>query len=120
MTKDRNRVTPEGKAMGEQMVRLAEPMIRHLANSGETDDRCPSCAFRLGTVPNGCLQTQMDVMKAVVENVPFCCHQHDRKGWPCHGWYAARIAIRDAELRKGEKLEATCPWEFSPPDPEDT
>ncbi len=82
---DKNRVTPEGKALGEQMVRLTELWIAHLAADGEADERCKSCAFRAGTVPNGCLQTQMDVLKAVIEKVPFLCHQHDREGRICHG-----------------------------------
>lgn len=115
---DHSRVTPEGKALGEQLVRLTEPAIARLELEGDRDERCKSCAFRLGTVPNGCLQTQMDAMKAVVEGVPFLCHQHDREGWPCHGWFAARAAILTAERRSGQKLPITCPWEFSPPDEE--
>lgn len=115
-TRNRNRVTPEGKACGFQMVRLTEPAIAALAAEGEPDERCTSCAFRLGTVPNGCLQTQSDAMKAVIEGVPFLCHQHDRKEMPCHGWFAARVAIKRAEKARGTKLEVTCPWEFSPPD----
>ena len=105
--------------MGEQMVRLTEPAILRMKLQGEPDERCKSCAFRAGTVPNGCMQTQMDVLKAVVEDVPFLCHQHDRKGWPCHGWFAARVAIHEAERRTGRKLPAIeCPWPFSPPDGE--
>ncbi len=113
-----NRVTPEGRAIGEQMVRLTEPAIQRLAAEGEPDERCKSCAFRLGTVPNGCLQTQGDAMKCVVEGVPFLCHQSDRKGFPCHGWFAARVAINEAEKKRGTKLEVECPWPFSPPDEE--
>jgi uncharacterized protein with PIN domain len=114
--KDRNRVTPEGKAAWFQMVRLTEPAITQLTSEGEPDERCKSCAFRLGTVPNGCIQTQADAMKAVIEGVPFLCHQADRKGWPCHGWFAARVAIQRAEKARGTKLDVKCPWEFSPPD----
>lgn len=112
---DHHRVTPEGRAAGEQLVRLTEPAIGRLACVGEPDERCKSCAFRLGTVPNGCLQTQLDALKAVVEDVPFLCHQADRKGWPCHGWFAARVAIKEVETIRGP-LGMTCPWEFSPPD----
>jgi hypothetical protein len=36
-TRDHNRVTPEGKAMGEQMARLAEPIIQRMADLGEPD-----------------------------------------------------------------------------------
>jgi hypothetical protein len=115
-TKDHSRVTPEGKALGFNLVRITEPTIAALVNEGEPDERCKSCAFRLGTVPNGCIQTQGDALKCVVEGVPFMCHQHDRKGWTCHGWYAARVAIQRADKARGTTLAVTCPWEFSPPD----
>lgn len=119
MKPDHARVSPEGKALGEQMVRLTEPAIAMLVEEGEPDERCSSCAFRAGTVPNGCLQTQMDVLKAVVERVPFLCHQNDRKGSICHGWFAAMVATRYAEKQRGEPLPVSeCPWPFSPPDEE--
>lgn len=118
-TKNRNRVSAEGMQMGENVVRLFEPAIAALAAQGEPDERCPSCAFRAGTVPNGCVQTQMDALKCIVEGVPFLCHQHDRKGMPCHGWFAAQVALREAEKRKGVPFPTTeCPWPFSDPDEE--
>lgn len=113
----RNRVTPEGRALGEQMVRMTAPTIGCLEAEGEEDNRCKSCAFRVGTVPNGCPQTQLDALKAVVEDVPFLCHQADRKGDVCFGWYAARVAINRAEKAGRPKFKVECPWEFSPPDP---
>jgi hypothetical protein len=113
---DHRRVSPEGKAAGFNLVRLTEPSIAQLEREGESDERCKTCAFRLGTVPNGCLQTQLDALKAVVEDVPFLCHQANRKGSVCHGWFAARVAVDRAEQARGTKLQATCPWEFSPPD----
>lgn len=117
-TKDHMRVSPEGRVLGERMASLADRALVVLAAEGESDERCKSCAFTAGTVPNGCLQTQMDVMKAVVENVPFNCHQADRKGWPCHGWYAVRAVINVTEKAKGALLDQVgpCPWDFSPPD----
>lgn len=116
-TRDHSRVSPEGRAMGAQLARLADRSCAALAQQGEADDRCKSCAFRAGTVPNGCLQTQMDALKAVVENVPFHCHQHDRKGSVCHGWFAAQVAITHAERMRGQRRPAiTIPWDFSPPD----
>ena len=118
MTDDKSRVTSEGKELGEQMVRLTEAWIAALNAEGEPDERCKSCAFRLGTVPNGCIQTQMDVLKAVVENVPFLCHQHDREGSICHGWFAARVGIVQSEKQRGDKFEVVVPWEFSPSDKE--
>lgn len=119
MKPDHSRVSPEGKALGAQLVGLTEPAIAMLVTEGEPDDRCSSCAFRPGTVPNGCLQTQMDAFKSVLERVPFNCHQHDRKGWPCHGWFALAVSMKDAEKRRGEPFPITeCPWPFSPPDEE--
>lgn len=111
-----NRVTPEGRAAGFQLAMLTEPAIADLVREGEPDERCKSCAFRLGTVPNGCIQTQLDALKAVVEDKLFMCHQADRKGKACHGWFAARVAVDRAELERGTKFPVECPWDFSPPD----
>jgi hypothetical protein len=105
---DHSRVTPEGRALGFQTARLVEPAVQDLVRQGEPDERCKTCAGTYGTVPNGCLQTQSDFTKAVIEAVPFLCHQADRKGWPCHAWYAARVHLKG---RTG-----SVPWEFSPPD----
>lgn len=102
--------------MGALMAKCADAMIAELVNEGEDDDRCKSCAFRLGTVPNGCAQTQSDVLKAVSENVPFMCHQigkGERK--ICHGWYALRVLVNKRVKATGKELPP-CPWEFSPPD----
>ena len=113
----KNRVSSEGKALGFQLVRITEPAINDLVREGEPDERCKSCAFRLGTVPNGCLQTQGDALKCVVEGVPFLCHQSDKSGQACHGWYAATVALRRASEARGEAFEVVeCPWEFSEPD----
>lgn len=114
---DHKRVTPEGRALGEQLVRLTEPAIEALVAQDEPDERCKSCAFRLGTVPNGCVQTQADALKAVVEDVPFLCHQADKLHQLCHGWYAARWAVRLAEIKNGPLPLGKCPWPFSQPDP---
>lgn len=113
---DHKRVSPEGQAMGRQLARLTYPWIERLAAQGQPDERCKSCAFTPGTVPNGCLQTQMDALKAVVERVPFLCHQYDRKGMTCHGWFASQVAMRATEKKKGPAPVTACPWEFSPPD----
>jgi hypothetical protein len=117
---DHSRVSPEGRAMGEQQARMIRRALSELEREGEPDERCKSCAFREGTVPNGCLQTQMDVLKCVIEGVPFLCHQADRNGAACHGWFAARVALHRAEQARGVKLGVTsCPWDFSPPDEPD-
>jgi len=116
-TKNHSRVSPEGKAVGSVMATLADAMCVELERDGEPDTRCKSCALRRGTVPNGCAQTQMDVIKAVSEKVPFMCHQLKKgKRNVCHGWYAVRVLARRREEATGLELPK-CEWEFSPPDP---
>ena len=113
-TKDHARVSPEGRALGAQMVRLVEPVIQHLEAHGEPDERCKSCAFRAGTVPNGCLQTMMDATKAAMEQTPFLCHVErypDGSRKLCAGWLATQWGAARRPIVK-------CPWEFSPPDEE--
>lgn len=111
-SEDHKRVSPEGKKLGENLARIIAPAIAKLAAEGESDERCKSCAFRAGTVPNGCLQTQMDVLKAVFEKVPFFCHVDkyaDGSQKICHGWFAATWASKG-------KPTVHCDWDFSPPD----
>lgn len=110
-TKDHKRVSPEGKKIGALMVRIAEPEIAALAQEDEPDERCASCAFRAGTVPNGCFQTQSDVAKAIAENVPFLCHAHKTQVI-CWGWFAARRVVARMERARGKPLPPT-PWPFS-------
>jgi len=107
---DHHRVSPEGREIGEQMARLAQREIEKLKAEGEPVECCRTCAFRPGTVPNGCLQTQMDALKCVLEGVPFMCHQDQKLQTVCHGWFAAR----QARGIKGSKIP--CAWDFSPPD----
>lgn len=111
-TKDHHRVTQQGREMGKHMVRLVEPIIQSLVAEGEPDERCKSCAFAAGTVPNGCLQTQMDAIKAAMEQTPFLCHAAyypDGSRKLCAGWLATQWGAADRPPIK-------CPWEFSPPD----
>ena len=92
---ERNRPTPEGRRLGEQIARLTEKAIKALAAEGEADERCASCAYRSGTFPNGCPETVLDALKCTIEAHPFLCHApHD--GRPCFGWYASRVALKGA------------------------
>ena len=115
---DPDRVKPEGKRLGECMVRLTEPEIERLAANGEPDDRCKTCAFRNGTIPNGCPQTQMDALKCVMEGEPFFCHTPrvdqpaDIENVICHGWYAARHSLVTGNEAAKMKVLKT-PWPFS-------
>ena len=106
-----NRPTPEGIAAGAELARLCDiAAAEQLAQDpgAVLPERCSSCAFRLGTIPNGCLSTIGDAVKAVMERVPFWCHQHMKPdGEPtqlCSGW---RLMFRpDAE-------PVRVPWPFS-------
>ena len=88
MTLILNRPTPEGRALGTELVRLIEPLVQQFVRDGGHDSRCASCAFRLGTVPNGCGPSLLDALKCVMEGEPFYCHMEDR---PCHGWVVATV-----------------------------
>lgn len=114
MKREPNRVTREGRKIGAQMARLCDIEVQKLIAEGEwtEDERCKSCAFRLGTVPNGCPQTQMDVVKSVMEHEPFFCHMTPTRGTDvCGGWFASVQAVKD-------KPKVVCHWPFSPPDDE--
>lgn len=98
-----NHPSPEGRVLGEQLARLtdkAEPALR--AQFPNHKERCKRCAFTQGTVPNGCLPTVMDVLKCVIDDIPFHCHQQfDDSGVPtdlCAGWVIASSAC-DSKLR---------------------
>lgn len=117
-----SRVTPQGLAMGKSAARLADIGLARLKSLGLDivsapmlrDEMCKSCACRLGTVPNGCLQTQMDFLKAVHDGKPFLCHA-PQDGRMCAGWVRAR-----AELVANPLPSAVAAildkWEYSPPD----
>lgn len=107
-THDHKRVTPLGRELGEHIARLVQPGIDQLAAEGEPDERCQTCAFRAGTVPNGCVQTLADAMKAAMEGSrAFLCHQDKTLQTPCHGWFAWRFLGAD-------RPDIKVPWEYSP------
>lgn len=71
-----NEPTPEGRMLGAELARLADAEeARVLERFPRHGRRCGDCAFRAGTVPNGCSETLMDAVKALVECVPFYCHK---------------------------------------------
>lgn len=76
-----NRPTPEGIALGKELARLtdrAEAEVR--ARFPKAKERCGTCAFRLGTIPNGCVETVMDALKCALEYRTFDCHETMVKG----------------------------------------
>lgn len=117
-----NRVSEEGRQLGRLTSAMAERGREILAAQGLVginmpglrDEMCASCACRPGTVPNGCLQTQLDLLKTVVEGKPFLCHApHDGK--LCAGWAGAR-AEHVARPLPAAVVAMTEAWTYSPPD----
>lgn len=120
-----HRVTPEGQALGKSAARLAELGHRRLQATGLADsvstdfadDMCSSCACRPGSVPNGCLQTQLDFLKAVIDGRRFYCHS-PLDGHLCSGWVRARIEHMANPLPDVVQ-SFVGQWEYSPPDEDD-
>lgn len=116
------RVTPQGEAMGRNMARLAalgrqqldELGLGGIDTPGSRGEMCASCACRAGTVPNGCLQTQLDILKAVVEGAPFLCHA-PKDGRMCAGYLAAR-AYHVSDPLPAEAVALARRWQYSQPD----
>ena len=96
-----NRPTPEGLELGAELARLVAAEITKVFD-GE-DPRCASCAFRPGTIPNGCGPTLMNALKCVMEVQPFYCHMGDRP--VCAGWVA---------LVHGTDGPRSVPWDYTP------
>jgi hypothetical protein len=83
-----NMPTPDGIRAGQELVRLFFPPF-----AVERFQRCTTCAFRLGTIPNGCLSTIIDALECVVKREHFYCHSFkDDQGQNsrlCAGWLQA-------------------------------
>lgn len=120
--KDHARVSPEGKAIGASTARFARlgrqlldrEGLSNLNLPGARDEMCASCACRPGTVPNGCLQTQLDFLKAVVDGKQFLCHA-PLDGRMCAGYVAAR-AQQVATPMPEQITNLLAKHEYSPPD----
>lgn len=103
------RVSAVSIEAGQHLGRLGDSAALKLAAQGEADERCKSCAFRPGTLPNQCADTISDAVKCVVEGSPFHCHV-DKYPWGepaiCHGWFAARAVSKGVP-------DGKVPWAFS-------
>ena len=118
MTLVPNRPTPEGKLLGEQLARLTDEAEKELrAKLREQDarevmpERCRSCAYRSGTIPDGCPNTVMDALKCTMEGVPFYCHQTPPNGDGGYTGLCGGYLISRSALHGGEPLAT--PWPFS-------
>ena len=124
-TKDHARTSPAGRAMGRNAARLAEMGRARLVSLGLgavsaprlRDEMCKSCACRPGTVPNGCLQTQLDLLKSAAEGKPFFCHA-PQDGRFCAGWVNIRAQLAASPLPP-QALDLLARHEYSAPDAED-
>lgn len=96
----RNKVTPEGRFLGAKLAKFcddAEPKAR--LKFPELPPRCNSCAFREGPhLANGSPQTQMDVLKCLMEGHEFYCHEPARDGCLCSGWAMMMLAKDRADF----------------------
>lgn len=120
--REHHRVSEAGKQMGRVSAkltvlgraRLDAAGLGGLDAPGSRGEMCATCACRPGGVPNGCLQTQLDFLKCVVEGVPFLCHA-PKDGRLCAGWVGARAEVVARPLPQG-LVDEIARWEFSPPD----
>ena len=111
-----NRPSDLGRLLGHELARLTDrEEVRVKRTFPQHRERCQTCAFRAGTVPNGCEATLMDAIKCVVEAIPFYCHEQlDREKEPtalCAGYVLAQ-GMRDEPLRD-ELAQYTAAWDFS-------
>jgi hypothetical protein len=122
--KQRDRVTELGQNLGRFSAFLAERGTLVLEKAGllglelpfQKTQMCNSCACRTGTIPNGCEQTQLDLLKAAAEGEAFLCHAPN-DGKLCAGWASVRAQIVAQPLPK-EMLQILHEHEYSPPDKE--
>lgn len=87
-----------GRLLGAEFARLADAMA---PLHPEIPERCKSCAFREGTIPNQMAGTLVEAMHCVLgtDPAPFGCHQTlDNDGLPfalCAGYVLAKRAPFD-------------------------
>ena len=105
-----NRPTEQGRKLGDQVARLANiAEACQVANYPNERKRCKTCAFRSGTIPNGCESTVLDAIKCVVERIPFVCHEkpaQESSSTFCAGWL---MAVAETQ----GMIPQVMPWDFS-------
>lgn len=78
-----NRPTELGREAGKQLARFCDQQEQKKMT---LRPRCQSCAFRAGSIPNGCEPTIMDALKCSVEGRRFMCHEDKSGQTACAGW----------------------------------
>jgi hypothetical protein len=91
-----------GRILGAEFARLADAMA---PLHPEIPERCRTCAFREGTIPNQMAGTLVEAMHCVLgtDPAPFGCHHTLKDGEPtqlCSGYLLARLAPFD-EVKAG-------------------
>lgn len=123
--KQRDRVSPEGRQMGANAATMAERGMKQLIAMGypkegfpgARGEMCPSCACRRDTIPNGCLQTQMDLLKSALDqDHPFLCHAPNN-GRICAGWIGMRAYLVKMPPELKAKVQRLVDgWEYTSAD----
>lgn len=99
---------PTGIEFGAHLARFVEVEVATLEDAGRpVPEMCGSCAFRRGTLPNGCLTTLADAFKCVMEQETFLCHEEEPIGRACGGW----AILRGASPKDSGPVEM--PWGYS-------
>lgn len=110
---------PDPEAMGNYLMKLASVTGVMMVNApGLRDDMCKSCACQPGSVPNGCLQTQLDLLKSAAEGQPFLCHA-PKDGRICAGWAGVRAQLAVTPL-PAAVAALLAKHRYSAPDVEET
>lgn len=109
--KSPQRPSAHGRALGAGLARVADKMA---ALHPEIPDRCKTCAFREGTIPNQMAGTLLEALHCVVgiDPSPFGCHHTlGKDGIPtslCAGYALARLApfedVRETLIQVAEDL----------------
>lgn len=101
-----------GRILGAEFARLADAMA---PAHPEIPERCKTCAFREGTIPNQSAGTLLEAMHCVLgtDPAPFGCHQGLKDGVPtklCAGYVLAKLApfedVKAGLARVRAKLDA--------------
>lgn len=87
--------TLEGRELGAHLARFADQEAAAMqARAGCAPERCGTCAFRAGTVPNAMPGTLMDALHCIMEGRTFHCHERPHEGdRACAGY----LLLRDAD-----------------------
>jgi len=87
----------QGESLGKEVARLTDSALLELKKDfPNQQERCKSCAFRLGTLPNRSLATLHDAIKCLNEYIPFMCHEDSGKSL-CAGYSIAMSSFEQVD-----------------------